>query len=121
MSVDVPATVVGLLDPIFGGRVGTDRGLKLDPPNAIVLDHLNETSAQKGDAQVLAWDRLFQVDVWQSYADEDPTLVDQVIAVLDGAKVPGGFGIRVSDSQRVPDTDANLIHIAITCRLARLR
>ena len=71
-----------------------------------------------------------QVDLWQARrkADgtsaEDYTLVHRTIQGLRGAvldDVLGGrcYPARVTDSRRIPDPDANLIHDTITIQIVR--
>ena len=121
--MSIRASVVALLDPLFAGRVSADdepRG-GMEHPYALVMDHLTETAALRGDRRAMAWRRTVQVSVFQWMATEDPNLLDNVLEVLDGATIVGAFHLRVDGSTRTPDPDPKVVHHAITCSLARPR
>lgn len=119
----IRSEIIALLDPMFARRVSGDvvpRG-GLDYPNARVLDHLTEGVALRGNRRAMAWRRTVQVDVFQRLDDEDPVLLDEVLAALDGAAITGAMHLSVVASLRSPDPDPGVVHHAITCSLARLR
>lgn len=119
----IRSTVVSLLDPLFSGRVSSDdepRG-GMEFPYALVMDHLTESVALRGDRRAMAWRRVVQVSVFQRTPNESHALVDSVLAALDGAAVPGAWHLRVTLSTRVSDPDPKVVHHAITCDVARPR
>jgi hypothetical protein len=111
------------MDPLFAGRVSSDdepRGGMVFP-YALVIDHINEGVAIRGDRRAMAWRRTVQVSVFQRTATEDPALLDSVLNALDGATVPGAWHLRVDSSTRAADPDPKVVHHAVTCSLARPR
>lgn len=119
----VRSTVVALLDPLFGSRVSSDHETRggMTFPYVLVHDAITEGAAMKGDRKVAAWRHQGQVDLYQRMADEDQTIVDGVIDVLDGAKVAGGTHLAVQGFNRLYDPDPAVVHHTITYSLARLR
>lgn len=115
------AQVKALLDPVDpltevyrAGWVPDDAAL----PYAVILDPISNAPALHGDARTLARRRLVQVDLWQAEANEDDSVVDDVIAALDGKRITAGR-ILVQDSVLVPDeTDADVVHHALTLSVA---
>lgn len=119
----IRSSVVALLDPLFSGRVSSDdepRG-GMTIPYALVMDHLTEAPALRGDRRAMAWRRVVQVSVFQWMAEEDPTLMDGVLAALDGASIAGAWHMRVDSSTRVADPNPKVVHHAVTCSVARPR
>lgn len=115
------AQTIELLDPLFDGRVSSDRGEDLDVPYAVVLWPISRVAALQGDAKVSHLRNSVQVDVWQRRTEEDRDLVPRVIDLIDGTPLEGGGRLRFRDSQRIPDPDFNLLHDAITIEITRQR
>lgn len=101
-------------DSTIGGRVVTDQTPKLALPYITVEPEIDEQSVLKGDARVLATDRMYQVDLWQTRTAESRALVDAIFDALDGVAVSDGMRMRVTGVQRLFDQDQNLIHHAYT-------
>lgn len=119
----IRADVVALIDPFLEGRVAADdepRG-GMAFPYALVMDHLSEGPALRGDRRAMAWRRTVQVSVFQTQAEEDPDILDAILDALDGATITGAMHLSVTGSTRVPDPEPGTVHHAITCSLARPR
>lgn len=119
----IRSEVVALVDPFVEGRVASDdrpRG-GLEFPYALVMDHLTQSPALRGDRRAMAWRRTVQVSVFQTQADEDEALVDDILDALDGARIVGAMHLTVTGSTRLPDPEADTVHHAITCSATRLR
>ncbi len=121
--MSIRADVVALIDPFLDGRVSADdepRG-GMEFPYALVMDHLTEGPYLKGDRRAMAWRRTLQVSVFQTQADEDDALLDDILNALDGADLTRAMHLSVSGSTRVPDPDPGTVQHAITCSVTRLR
>jgi hypothetical protein len=61
---------------------------------------------------------MVQFDLWQNRQNEDTSLIDSVVAALDGAgQFDDGtylFRLRVSDIQRMVSLEDNVVHHALT-------
>lgn len=119
----IRADIVALVDPFVDNRVSADNEARggMEFPYILVLDHLTENPALRGDRRAMAWRRMIQVDLFETLADEDPDLLDAVLNALDGAAITGAMHLSVNGSTRVPDPDPGTVHHAITCSLARPR
>lgn len=82
-------------------------------PYAVILDPISNPPALSGDARTLARRRLLQIDLWQTAANEDDSLVDDVVTALDGVRVEAGR-LKVQDTVMVPDDDPETVHHAVT-------
>lgn len=123
--MSVRSEVVRLLDPLLEGRVSSDNEPRggFRHPYVLVSDALFENPGLKGDRRVMAWRRTFQVDLFELLQDEDPLLLDMVLAVIDGATAEGTTHLAVQGVVRVPEPEpaAGTVHHAITCTVARPR
>lgn len=108
----------GRLSAVF--RLGQNLD-EVEFPYSTFLDPISEVPLLTGDTRTLAGRRLAQVDVWQREESFDPTLVDDLIAALDGQQVSGGIRVRVTDVQQVPDEEDDIVHHSLTVSTARLR
>lgn len=101
------------------GHVPDDAAL----PYASFLDPIADVPALSGDARTLARRRTVQVDVWTDEGVAADTIIDAVVAALDGAEVPSGIRLRVIDVVLVPGPEAeeDIVHHAITVQTPRLR
>lgn len=89
-------------------------------PYVSILDPVSDAPALSGDARTLAYRRLLQVDLWQDAEEVDDTLVDRVVAELDGARPEGSYPVRLVDVVLVPEPD-RVVHHAITLSINRPR
>ncbi len=121
--MSIRSSVVALLDPLFSGRVSADDEARggMTIPYALVMDHLTENPVLRGDRRAMAWRRVVQVSVFQWMATEDPTLIESVQNVLDGATIAGTWHLRVDSSTRAADPNPKVVHHAVTCSVARPR
>jgi hypothetical protein len=87
-------------------------------PYITYRDELGNTPQLLGDKLVLTRRRMVQVDLWQGRQEEDTTLVNQVVAALDGISRFNDetyiYRLRVSDIQRLVSFEDNLVHHALT-------
>ena len=71
-----------------------------------------------GDGVVATRRRLVQFDLWQDRASEDTSLIDTMVAALDGigAFDSGTFvyRLRVTDIQRLVSLEDNVVHHALS-------
>lgn len=116
------ADIKAILDPLLGERVYKDRApARVQVPYAVVTDSDPTSAALKGDRAVIAWRHDGTVDLWQAWNTDDETLVLQVIAALDGARISSGMHLAVQGSARTPEVDASLTHHTIFLGTSRLR
>lgn len=120
--MSIRTEVIDLLDPLLAGRVAADRlPERMNFPAAAVIDSITEVAELRGDGRAGAWRRLMQVDLWERTGRESAVLLDQVLNVLDGARLTEGLRLSVSSCNRIPDPDVKIVHHAITASVARLR
>lgn len=93
------------------------------PPNTAkpyitYYDELRNVPSMIGDGTVATRLRMVQFDLWQDRANEDTSLVDQMVTALDGigAFDSGTFvyRLRVSNIQRMVSLEDNVVHHALT-------
>lgn len=93
------------------------------PPNTAkpyitYSDELRNVPAMIGDGVVATRRRLVQFDLWQDRASEDTSLIDTMVAALDGigAFDSGTFvyRLRVTDIQRLVSLEDNVVHHALS-------
>lgn len=100
---------------LVSGRLWRDRAP--ERPTTPYITYVPETSstpALKGDARVVATERLAQVSLWQSIKDEDDSLRHDVNALLDGLVLydvaPWSLcTVRVDSVQRLAEVDVGLV------------
>lgn len=110
-----------LLNASLPGITGIFRDFA--PPNTAkpyitYSDELRNVPAMIGDGVVATRLRMVQFDLWQDRASEDTSLVDQMVAALDGIGAFDSstfvFRLRVSDIQRLVSLEDNVVHHALT-------
>tara|TARA_Y100001947_G_C10294037_1_gene284168 strand:- start:92 stop:481 length:390 start_codon:yes stop_codon:yes gene_type:complete len=81
-------------------------------------DDVARVPALFGDGGVLARARTISVDLWQLLDAEDTTLVESLLAAVDGADLTGAdktiFGCTVEDVQRLILPDENICQHSLT-------
>jgi hypothetical protein len=90
-------------------------------PYVTVLDMISDAPGLSGDCETMARFRLVQVDVWQRTKDEDFLLCERLVDMLDGTAVVAAqraWRVKVVDAQRLDDPDEQIIHHALTLRIA---
>ena len=113
------------LDPLFDNRVYRDFAPEIEDegpslPYATIALDLDRTTALPGDGGRLATAETMQVDVWQYLADEDDTIVEDVVDALSGLQMAAPFlAVRVDSTARLVDED-EIVHHAVTLRTVRL-
>ena len=89
-----------------------------EKPYITYSDELRNVPELIGDGFVKTRRRMVQFDLWQNRQNEDTSLVDAVVAALDGAgQFDDGtyvFRLRVSDIQRMVSLEDNVVHHALT-------
>ena len=89
-------------------------------PYATILDPISNAVALQGDARTLGRRRLLQVNLWQDREAEDDSVLDAVVAALDGTALESGGRLRVLDANVIPDEgDGDVVHHALTVSIAR--
>lgn len=93
------------------------------PPNTqkpyiTYYDELHNMPAMIGDGLVITRRRMVQFDLWQDRASENTSLVDLMVAALDGiGAIDSGtfvYRLRVTDIQRMVSLEDNVVHHAVT-------
>ena len=89
-----------------------------EKPYITYSDELRNVPELIGDGFVKTRRRMVQFDLWQNRQNEDTSLVDSLVAALDGAgQFDDGtyvFRLRVSDIQRMVSLEDNVVHHALT-------
>jgi hypothetical protein len=89
-----------------------------EKPYITYSDELRNVPELIGDGFVKTRRRMVQFDLWQNRQNEDTSLVDSLVSVLDGAgQFDDGtyvFRLRVSDIQRMVSLEDNVVHHALT-------
>ena len=89
-----------------------------EKPYITYSDELRNVPELIGDGLVKTRRRMVQFDLWQNRQNENTSLVDTVVAALDGAgQFDDGtyvFRLRVSDIQRMVSLEDNVVHHALT-------
>lgn len=116
------ADVKALLDPVSpltqvyrAGWVPDDAAF----PYATILDPISMAVAMSGDGRTLGRRELLQVDLWQNQADEDDSLVGDMIAALDGVSLGGLGRVKVQDVVKVDPDEDEVVHHAFTLSVPR--
>lgn len=87
------------------------------PPFVRIVNEFGRAPNLAGDGQTLATRRQFQLSLWQSFAAEDDTLTDAVIAAIDGLRVTSVSGythVAFEFSFRLEEREAGLAQHALT-------
>ena len=81
-------------------------------------DDVSREPAFSGDGVVLARQRDISVDLWQLLDAEDTTLVESLLAAVDGATLTGAdktiFGCTVQNVQRSILPEDNICHHSLS-------
>jgi len=81
-------------------------------------DDVSRIAVHSGDGTTLARQRVVMVDLWQLLDAEDTTLVESLLAAVDGASLTGAdktiFGCTVEDIQRLILPDDNICHHSLS-------
>jgi len=91
-------------------------------PYVTISDEITNTPSLLGDKQVLARLRQLRVNLWQLRPSEDVTTVDQIVTTLDSANITANqniFRVRVSDIQRIFDSEDDTVLHAITLNVTQ--
>lgn len=91
-------------------------------PYVTISDEITNTPSLLGDKQVLARLRQLRVNLWQLRPSEDVTTVDQLVTTLDSANITANqniFRVRVSDIQRIFDSEDDTVLHAITLNVTQ--
>ncbi len=91
-------------------------------PFVTISDEITNTPSLLGDKQVLARLRQLRVNLWQLRPSEDVTTVDQIVTTLDSANITANqniFRVRVSDIQRIFDSEDDTVLHAITLNVTQ--
>lgn len=123
-AATIRAEVIRLLDEVaaLGRRNFADERPEGEPlPHTVILDGISQTPELLGDARVLWWRHLLQLDLWEDAAVATQSTRDAVVNVLDGVDITGSFRLRVESANRVYDPDRRLSHTVITLAARRPR
>lgn len=106
-------------DGVVSARCWADRAPEKPTfPYVTVVDAISTAPALEGDANVMALQRLSQVDLWQQGSREDDNVTRTVYDLLNGAKITldsgAGIRVRVQDTQRIYEPETNIVHHAFT-------
>jgi hypothetical protein len=87
-------------------------------PYVTFIDGLSDVADLVGDSRVLRRRRLLQLDLWQDgLFAEDLTLIDALVAAVDGFK-PGAYThFSVTDVQRLYEPVTQIVHHAVTVQV----
>lgn len=91
-------------------------------PYVTISDEITNTPSLLGDKQVLARLRQLRVNLWQLRPSEDVTTVDEIVTTLDSANITANqniFRVRVSDIQRIFDSEDDTVLHAITLNVTQ--
>jgi len=91
-------------------------------PYVTISDEITNTPSLLGDKQVLARLRQLRVNLWQLRPSENVTTVDQIVTTLDSANITANqkiFRVRVSDIQRIFDSEDDTVLHAITLNVTQ--
>ena len=91
-------------------------------PYVTISDEITNTPSLLGDKQVLARLRQLRVNLWQLRPSENVTTVDQIVTTLDSANITANqkiFRVRVSDIQRIFDSEDDTVLQAITLNVTQ--
>ena len=84
-------------------------------------DDVSRQAAFSGDGVVLARQRGISVDLWQLLDAEDTTLVESLLAAVDGATLTGAdktiFGCTVENIQRLILPQDNICHHSLSVNI----
>lgn len=86
-------------------------------PYVTIIDEITNTPTLLGDKTVLARTRQMRVNLWQMRTSEKVELIDQIVACLESVAISANkdvFRVRVSDVQRVFNSDDDTILHAVT-------
>jgi hypothetical protein len=129
------ATIITTLTPIipqgFSDEV-PETGTPIVPPYYVVSRDITRGTDALLDGEPagpgepkgnrgLAWRPVHQIDVYQTRADEDDTIIERILTALHALRLPPPcLRLRVQQSVRLYESDTKLVHHAITVRAAKL-
>ena len=124
--IDLLSAVAVQVEAASGIRAVADRApvawREDGAPFVTVIQPTPFSPALTGAGSVLTDTTTVQVSLWEDRAVEDPTRVDDLVAALDGVRLPGdGVAGRVVGVLRLPDPEADVIQSAIDVRYHRRR
>lgn len=91
-------------------------------PYITISDEITNQPSLFGDKRVLARTRQLRVNLWQIRANENVTLIDDIVGTLDSVNIVANqdiFRVRVFDIQRLFESEDDTILHAITLNVTQ--
>lgn len=84
-------------------------------PYITFIDGISDVPSLSGDGRTMQRRRTLQIDLWMNgQFAEDLTLIDALVASVDGFK-PGQYTrFKVTDVQRLYESDTQIVHYAVS-------
>ena len=107
--------IAALIDHLSADQVGAGRPvLGGSYPYVQTVWALSTTEALAGDAQTQWLRNDHQISLWEKIEEEDGSVAEALVALLDGQKF-GGIRLRFRSATRTEDPDGyDLIHTSFT-------